>query len=321
MSCSFEKGFQYRSYPYRQLTEKDQEGKNVLVDFVTVLVNILLWYIIKVYFRDNRFNKMHYFFIFSVIHSIYYFVNYVKIMPIRILYCAGYIISKFIESTPPYLNCDKFFPKHTLFTESETFNKIKQEITAVLPHRNSIPLTKNTFDGENEYIGSDIDGKQKDTEDGWRIFMVSAGDDFTEGGLMNFPTLCNLVKQCPEIVSCVVSILPGKKGIPIHVGYYKGFIRYQLGVIIPKETEKCYLCVNGEKYNWKEGEDVMFDDTFAHKVYNETEDIRVVVYMDIERKFLPWWLRIFNKYIIGKFSGSKEVKAEIKKTEYQIKLN
>ena len=56
------------------------------------------------------------------------------------------------------------------------------------------------------------------------------------------------------------------------------------------------FCVNGEKYNWKEGEDVMFDDTFAHKVYNETEDIRVVVYMDIERKFLPWWLGIFNKY-------------------------
>ena len=82
---------------------------------------------------------------------------------------------------------------------------------------------------------------------------------------------------------CGVNIA-GEKGIPIHVGYYKGFIRYQLGVIIPKETEKCYLCVNGEKYNWKEGEDVMFDDTFAHKVYNETEDIRVVVYMDIERE-------------------------------------
>ena len=53
------------------------------------------------------------------------------------------------------------FSKHTLFTESENFNKIKQEITAVLPYRNNIPLTKNTFDGENEYIGSDIDGKQK----------------------------------------------------------------------------------------------------------------------------------------------------------------
>ena len=109
---------------------------------------------------------------------------------------------------------------------------------------------------------------------------------------------------------CGVNIA-GEKGIPIHVGYYKGFIRYQLGVIIPKEAN--VICVLMVKNIIGKREKIVFDDTFAHKVYNETEDIKVVVYMDIERKFLPYWLGIFNKYIIGKFSGSKEVKAEIKK--------
>lgn len=260
-------------------------------------------------------------FLILTIYYGYVTYKYLTTEPIRLLYLFGYLISRFIEPTEPFLNVDKFFPNHKLFINSANFTQIKKEILCILPHRHLIPLTKNTFGTENEYIGSDIDGLQKDTEDGWRIFVVSVGKRITSGGLQNFPTICNLVKQCPEVLSCIVSILPSNKGIPIHVGYYKGFIRYQLGIVVPKDNKNCFLCVNGEKYVWESGKDMMFDDTFPHKVYNMTEETRVVLYMDIERKFLPKWLEKLNRFAIGLFQESEEIKKEIKKTEYQILLN
>ena len=112
-----------------------------------------------------------------------------------------------------------------------------------------------------------------------------------------------------------------KKAIPIHVGYYKGFIRYQLAVIIPKDRKNVFICVNGEKYSWKEGVGVVFDDTYPHKVYNNTEEDRVVLYIDVERNHMPNWLTCMNKILLNLFENSSYVKDEIKRTEYQVKLD
>ena len=66
--------------------------------------------------------------------------------------------------------------------------------------------------------------------------------------------------------------------------------------------------------------DMMFDDTFAHKVYNNTDEIRVVIYMDIARPFLKPGLKEFNEMILGLFENNSSVKNEISRTEYQIDL-
>ena len=36
-------------------------------------------------------------------------------------------------------------------------------------------------------------------------------------------------------------------------------------------------------YTWKEGESVLFDDSWNHEVYNECENDRVVLIVDIRR--------------------------------------
>ena len=127
-------------------------------------------------------------------------------------------------------------------------------------------------------------------------------------------------KKNKNIKSCAVSIIP-KKAIPIHVGYYKGFLRYQLAVIVPKDRKNVFICVNGEKYSWKEGEGVVFDDTYPHKVYNNTDQDRVVLYIDVERSHMPNYLTLMNKKLLKLFENSSYVKDEIKRTEYQIKLD
>lgn len=312
MNCEFERGFTQRYFPYKELTDKDELGKSLLIKLTLGTGLFALFYFIPV--------GNNYYSIFTMVYLVYLLLH-IKYNTVNILYMVGYLISRTIKPTHPILELSTYFKNHTLFTDRNNFNILKQEIGNILKYRHKIPLTKNTFSGGNEYIGSGINGEQKDSEDGWRIFMISAGNIFTSGAEYNFPHLCKLVKQCPEILSCVISILPPKKGIPIHIGYYKGFLRYQIGVIIPKNKKDCFICVNGEKYIWSEGKDVLFDDTFPHKVYNNTEDIRVVIYMDIKRPYLPWYLETINNIILQLFQNSSEVQNEIKRTEYQIRLD
>ena len=105
----------------------------------------------------------------------------------------------------------------------------------------------------------------------------------------------------------------------VHWGYYKGFVRYHLGVIVPNnnEDQKCWIRFNPDyefnketeaavtagdrsmmedqtKYYWKEGEAVMFDDNFIHEAKNEYDEPRVVLFLDVTRK-LPWYAHFINK--------------------------
>jgi beta-hydroxylase len=43
--------------------------------------------------------------------------------------------------------------------------------------------------------------------------------------------------------------------------------------------------INNKKYIWTEGEDILFDDTLLHSVENNTNEPRVILFLDIPRQF------------------------------------
>jgi aspartyl/asparaginyl beta-hydroxylase (cupin superfamily) len=49
----------------------------------------------------------------------------------------------------------------------------------------------------------------------------------------------------------------------------------------------------GEKYYWHNGEGVIFDDAYLHDVKNDSDEVRVVMWIDVRRK-MPWWLQAFG---------------------------
>lgn len=87
-----------------------------------------------------------------------------------------------------------------------------------------------------------------------------------------------------------------------HEGPWSGVLRMHLGVDIPTDGEGCTLSVRGEQYQWKDGEVVVFDDTYEHFAINLTDHPRVVLFMDYMRP-LPWPLHALNKFCIyiGRF--------------------
>ena len=220
--------------------------------------------------------------------------------------------------TPEFLDLSTYFPSHTLFEAS--FQDLKAEVEKMLKSTRGgkdLTLTRDTYSGENAYIGQDVKVQNGETT-GWRVMNIKAGNQFSPYA-KHFPTLRRILRRTKNVVSCVVSVLEPGVTIPIHVGYYKGIMRYMIPTHVPKERDKVFLCVNGKKYNWEEGKSVLWDDTFPHKVYNYTDEVRVVIYMDVLRP-LPGWFGAFNRGMVSLASNSGLVKKEVQRTEKQIKL-
>jgi Aspartyl/Asparaginyl beta-hydroxylase len=61
--------------------------------------------------------------------------------------------------------------------------------------------------------------------------------------------------------------------------------------------EREELLSMGTFYYWHEGEGVMFDDNPLHDATNNSDEERVVLFLDVARK-LPWYLDIINRISI-----------------------
>ena len=108
------------------------------------------------------------------------------------------------------------------------------------------------------------------------------------------------------------SILSPHKHIPAHKGLFKGFIRSHLGLIIPGQANDCVMRIENEQINWKEGKVVVFDDTFEHEVWNNTDETRVILLIDVIRPF-KFPLSFINNAIVYLIGTSSFVKESMKK--------
>lgn len=157
------------------------------------------------------------------------------------------------------------------------------------------------------------------TQDGihtiqWKSFMFKSGE-FIEENCARCPETAAILRQIPDVYTAFFSILDPKQYVTPHWGYYRGFLRYHLGVVIPANNAdgKCWLRVNddlednlsndterienGERYWWKNGEGVVFDDTYLHDAENGSDEIRVVLWLDM-LKPMPFWVQWFNRLVV-----------------------
>lgn len=100
-----------------------------------------------------------------------------------------------------------------------------------------------------------------------------------------------------NIPTVFFSILEPGKTIPPHVGPWNGILKYHLALDIPIEGE-VYLDVNGIKKEWKQGKDILFDDTFTHSAYNISNKSRVILLLEVERKLDGFLQSMINKIVL-----------------------
>jgi ornithine lipid ester-linked acyl 2-hydroxylase len=148
----------------------------------------------------------------------------------------------------------------------------------------------------------------------WKAFMLKSGT-FIEENCALAPKTAALLRPLTSVYNAFFSILEPRQYVSPHWGYYKGFVRYHLGVVIPHDNvdRRCWLRVNvdradnahrdkslierGPKHYWRNGRGVMFDDTNLHDAMNDSDEVRVVLWLDVARK-LPRFLDLYNRALL-----------------------
>ncbi len=198
-----------------------------------------------------------------------------------------------------------FFPKE----QFEWVKPLEDNWTVI--RKELEPLLKYT-----EYLPNLQDLSEEDahlsTDDRWKTYFLYAFGMKSERNCERCPETTKLIESVPGMVTAFFSILSPGKHIPKHRGVYKGLIRYHLGLVVPQPNTLCRMTVGDGMINWEEGKSVVFDDTYPHEVWNDSDEVRVVLLMDVIRPF-PFPLSALNKLIIQLVRLSPYVRGGIKK--------
>jgi len=111
---------------------------------------------------------------------------------------------------------------------------------------------------------------------------ASPGGATIEHTLARCPRTAAAVARIPGLHSASFSVLAPGTHIPERRGATKGLITCHLGVIVPRDGD-ARMRVHDRTVRWAEGETLVFDDTYRHEVWNDTNGTRVVLLIRFER--------------------------------------
>ncbi|WP_108661105.1 aspartyl/asparaginyl beta-hydroxylase domain-containing protein [Acuticoccus kandeliae] len=169
----------------------------------------------------------------------------------------------------------------------KNWQTIRRELESVLPQTGDLPTMQYISKTQRKIIKTD----------GWKTYFFQAYGLRADNNCARCPETAKLVDAIPNCEIAFFSILAPGSHISAHRGVYKGLIRAHLALIVPEPSEKVRMSVGDEMVHWKEGQCVVFDDTYRHEVWNDTDGVRVVLLIDVHRP-LPTGLRKLNEAIL-----------------------
>lgn len=175
----------------------------------------------------------------------------------------------------------------------EDWRKIRAELDAVMPYRDQIPSFHEILKEVSTIT----------TDQNWKAFFLAGIGMNCEENARRCPETMRLLKKVPGMKTAFFSILAPHKHIPAHRGAYNGILRFHLGLLVPQPREKCRIRIGNEIRHWNEGESLIFDDTFNHEVWNDTDGYRVVLFVDFARPLQPPFHQMNEAFLsIGAFA-------------------
>lgn len=205
-----------------------------------------------------------------------------------------------LKTRPTFFNITETYPSLDEITKN--FETIRQEFNQVLQNNSQFPRYHDIDPGEAAISNA--------CEKQWNVFMVHLLGYHMPDAARWCPKLSELLQGVPHLIQAFFSILEPGKSIPLHEGPYLGYLRYHLGIHVPKDNPP-HIIVNKQPHTWREGEAVLFDDSWPHAVNNQSEDYRAVLIIDVLRP-MPFWPHLLNlfvtKTIARYFYGRKVIK-------------
>ena len=176
--------------------------------------------------------------------------------------------------TEPFLDPGEFGWTGLL---EEHYPAIRAEAERVLQVRDALP---NFQDIAPDQINLSDD-------DQWKTFWFVGYDVWDDPNCLRCPTTAAVLRAIPGLTTGFFSILGPGKRLPPHYGPYRGVLRHHLALVVPEPREKCGIRVGDQVRHWDEGSSLVFDDTYEHEAWNDTDGERVVLFLDIRRPLRP----------------------------------
>jgi len=184
---------------------------------------------------------------------------------------------------PVFFDIAREYPELDLVTQS--YPEIRREFEGLLDSDPHLPAYHEIDKGETEISAT--------TAEKWNVCMLEVLGHRLESNCERFPETCRAIDQVSNRIQAFFSILDPGKSVPMHEGPYYGYLRYHLGLRVPNDSAP-RIEVNGQPYTWKEGEAVLFDDSWPHEVINNSKEMRAVLIIDVARP-MPYLPTMLNR--------------------------
>lgn len=206
----------------------------------------------------------------------------------------GFLADQSLVSNDPVLDAAEF-PFIKPFEDH--WQEILAELQGVLRYKESVPAF--------EEVSTDQMKIARDRQ--WRTFILFGFGNKLEKNCRHAPRTAQLLQQVPKLQTAWFSILEPGYHITAHRGVTKGILRCHLGLIVPDRREDCWMRVDDRICVWQPGKALVFDDTYEHEVKNDTDETRVVLFLDFDRP-MDAAGRALNRLVIAAIRASAYVK-------------
>jgi len=131
---------------------------------------------------------------------------------------------------------------------------------------------------------------------GWKRFYLKWYEDAHPSASQLCPQTTALLRDIPSVKAAMFATLPDGSRLPRHRDPYAGSLRFHLGLATPND-DRCFIEVDGQRYIWRDGEGVLFDETYIHYAENTSGENRLILFCDIERPMRYRWAQKVNHWL------------------------
>lgn len=117
----------------------------------------------------------------------------------------------------------------------------------------------------------------------WRSFFFEAHGYEVLANRVRCPNTAAILDRIPDLVTAFFSVMEPGTHVPRHKGFTKALLNIHLGLRVPAGPERCRIQVADQSCGWADGEILMFDESFPHEVWNDSEGPRAILFIQVLR--------------------------------------
>ena len=131
---------------------------------------------------------------------------------------------------------------------------------------------------------------------GWKRFYLKWYDASHPSAQRLCPRTHALLQSIPSVKAAMFAELPPGGKLNPHRDPFAGSLRFHLGLSTPND-DRCFIEVDGERYSWRDGQGVIFDETYIHWAVNGSNKDRIILFCDVERPMRYRWMQAINRWL------------------------